>query len=125
MSLYALNLFDLADNDDYLAYSKHSVAAVGKYGGQVAALGYRGSDLLGHLFDLALARAYDKGRPPLVAVADPPGLRGAPAALTSTFQRMRELEGKSTPRLGIVQMGASHTSAHYFSGTPANRRPSA
>ena len=52
---------------------------------------------------------------PLVAVADPPGLRGAPAALTSTFQRMRELEGKSAPRLGIVQMGASHTSAHYFS----------
>ncbi len=34
MSLYALNLFDLADNDDYLAYSKRSVAAVGKYGGE-------------------------------------------------------------------------------------------
>ena len=33
MSLYALNLFDLADNDDYLAYSRRSVAAVGKYGG--------------------------------------------------------------------------------------------
>jgi len=39
MSLYALNLFDLADNDDYLAYSKRSVAAVGKYGGTVVALG--------------------------------------------------------------------------------------
>ena len=47
MPVYALNLFDLADNDDYLAYSKHSVAAVGKYGGQVAALGYQGDDLLG------------------------------------------------------------------------------
>lgn len=39
MSLYALNLFDLADNDDYRAYSKRSVAAVGKYGGTVTALG--------------------------------------------------------------------------------------
>src|SRR4029078_1846979 len=39
MSLYALNLFDLADNHDYLACSKRSVAAVGKYGGTVVALG--------------------------------------------------------------------------------------
>ena len=39
MSLFALNLFDLADNDDYRAYSKRSVAAVGKYGGTVHALG--------------------------------------------------------------------------------------
>jgi uncharacterized protein (DUF1330 family) len=39
MSLYALNLFDLADNDDYLAYSRRSVTAVGKYGGKVVALG--------------------------------------------------------------------------------------
>jgi uncharacterized protein (DUF1330 family) len=39
MSLYALNLFDLADNDDYLAYSRRSVAAVAKYGGTVTALG--------------------------------------------------------------------------------------
>lgn len=39
MSLYALNLFDLADNQDYLAYSKRSVDAVVKYGGKVVALG--------------------------------------------------------------------------------------
>jgi uncharacterized protein (DUF1330 family) len=39
MSLYALNLFDLADNDDYLAYSKRSLAAVREYGGSVVALG--------------------------------------------------------------------------------------
>lgn len=39
MSLYALNLFDLADNDDYLAYSRRSYDAVRKYGGQVTALG--------------------------------------------------------------------------------------
>jgi uncharacterized protein (DUF1330 family) len=39
MSLYALNLFDLADNDDYLHYSKRSLDCVRKYGGSVTALG--------------------------------------------------------------------------------------
>jgi uncharacterized protein (DUF1330 family) len=39
MPLYALNLFDLADNDLYRQYSRRSVAAVGKYGGKVVALG--------------------------------------------------------------------------------------
>ena len=39
MALYALNLFDLAANDDYRAYSRRSVQAVGKHGGTVVALG--------------------------------------------------------------------------------------
>lgn len=39
MPVYALNLFDLADNDLYRQYSRRSVDAVGKYGGTVVALG--------------------------------------------------------------------------------------
>lgn len=39
MPLYALNLFDLADNDLYRQYSRRSVEAVGKHGGLVVALG--------------------------------------------------------------------------------------
>lgn len=39
MSLYALNLFDLADNDLYRQYSRRSAAAVKKHGGRVVALG--------------------------------------------------------------------------------------
>jgi uncharacterized protein (DUF1330 family) len=39
MSLYALNLFDLANNNLYRRYSRRSVAAVGKHGGKVVALG--------------------------------------------------------------------------------------
>jgi uncharacterized protein (DUF1330 family) len=39
MPLYALNLFDLADNDLYRQYSRRSIAAVGKHGGKVVALG--------------------------------------------------------------------------------------
>ena len=38
-SVYALNLFDLAPNDDYRAYSRRSRDAVAKYGGTVVALG--------------------------------------------------------------------------------------
>lgn len=44
MSVYALNLFDLADNDDYRAYSRRSVDAVGKHGGRVVALGRLSED---------------------------------------------------------------------------------
>jgi uncharacterized protein (DUF1330 family) len=37
--LYALNLFDLADNDLYRRYSRRSATAVSKHGGRVVALG--------------------------------------------------------------------------------------
>ncbi len=36
MALYALNLFDLADNDLYWQYSRRSAGAVSKHGGRVA-----------------------------------------------------------------------------------------
>ena len=39
MALYALNLFDLAENDLYRRYSRRSAEAVGKHGGKVVALG--------------------------------------------------------------------------------------
>ena len=39
MPLYALNLFDLAENGLYRQYSRRSVNAVSKHGGRVVALG--------------------------------------------------------------------------------------
>ena len=39
MPLYALNLFDLAENDLYRQYSRRSPEAVAKHGGRVVALG--------------------------------------------------------------------------------------
>jgi uncharacterized protein (DUF1330 family) len=39
VALYALNLFDLADNDSYRQYSRRSAEAVGKHGGRVVTLG--------------------------------------------------------------------------------------
>ena len=46
MPLYALNLFDLAENDSYRRYSRRSPEAVAKHGGRVVALG-RLDDLAG------------------------------------------------------------------------------
>ncbi len=37
--VYALNLFDIADKNEYLAYARRSVAAVREHGGRVVALG--------------------------------------------------------------------------------------
>ncbi|ULE35401.1 DUF1330 domain-containing protein [Mycobacterium sp. IDR2000157661] len=39
MTVYALNLFDIANRDEYLAYSKRSPQEVAKHGGRVVALG--------------------------------------------------------------------------------------
>jgi uncharacterized protein (DUF1330 family) len=37
--VYALNLFDIANREEYLAYSRRSALEVGKHGGKVVALG--------------------------------------------------------------------------------------
>ncbi|MBF5046162.1 hypothetical protein FGE12_27345 [Aggregicoccus sp. 17bor-14] len=78
----------------------------------------RGSDLMGHLLDFALARAFARSRPPDAAVAaavpDPAGLH-FPEALARTFAAWRAREAGAPERLAIAQLGASHTAAHYFS----------
>ena len=38
-SVYALNLFNVSNRDEYLAYSRRSAAEVGAHGGKVVALG--------------------------------------------------------------------------------------
>lgn len=47
MTVYALNLFDVANRDEYLAYSKRSVTEVARYGGRVVALGKFREAILG------------------------------------------------------------------------------
>ncbi|AEV73305.1 hypothetical protein MycrhN_2724 [Mycolicibacterium rhodesiae NBB3] len=49
MTIYALNLFDIADRDEYLAYSKRSPAEVGKHGGRVVALGQFNDSITGDI----------------------------------------------------------------------------
>ena len=74
----------------------------------------KGSDLLGHLLDLSLQRAFSQAHKPLVAAVDVPGLQGADAALVKTFERLKRREAGEALRVGISQLGASHTASHYF-----------
>ncbi|MGB1110287.1 MAG: DUF1330 domain-containing protein, partial [Gammaproteobacteria bacterium] len=39
MSVYALNLFNVADREEYLEYARGSVEAVAEHGGRVISLG--------------------------------------------------------------------------------------
>ena len=47
MTLYALNLFDLGENDLYRRYPRRSPEAVAKHGGRVVALGRLDESLAG------------------------------------------------------------------------------
>jgi uncharacterized protein (DUF1330 family) len=47
--VYALNLFDVADRDEYLAYSRRSVGEVQAHGGKIVALGRFRESLTGDI----------------------------------------------------------------------------
>lgn len=49
MSVYALNLFDIADADEYLAYSRRAPEAIAKHGGRVIALGRFADSVVGDI----------------------------------------------------------------------------
>lgn len=74
-----------------------------------------GGDLLGHLLDLALTRAQLAQEPgPQEPV---PVTRGQPVAserLGRVFEKLTALTKGERDRVGVVQLGASHTSAHFF-----------
>jgi uncharacterized protein (DUF1330 family) len=49
VTIYALNLFDISDREEYLAYSKRSPAEVAKHGGRVVALGQFNDSMIGDI----------------------------------------------------------------------------
>lgn len=74
-----------------------------------------GGDLLGHLFDLALERARLE-RTEVSSAADPT-VRGQPLEperLRRVFARLDALAAGQASRVGMMQLGASHTAAHFF-----------
>ncbi len=83
----------------------------------------KGADLIGHLIDFAIERAFnapppppkgDKDKPPAVTEnSDPPGLVN-PSALDRVFDKLHRLESGQGGRVGMVQLGASHTAALMF-----------
>ena len=85
----------------------------------------RGSDLLGHLFDLALQRAYAAEPPPHAGHRRAPGLRDADKALGATFASLRALEKGEGAR---VDLSADGRLAHGLAllhgrGAPRAGRP--
>lgn len=49
MSVFALNLFDVSNRDEYLAYARRSVKEVRAHGGRVVSLGKFREAILGEL----------------------------------------------------------------------------
>lgn len=80
----------------------------------------RGGDVLGHLFDFAIEHA-SLERDPSPLVEDPPGLRRAEAHLEKTFSKLQKLESEKQGRVAILQLGASHTAAHFFTDQVRNQ----
>jgi lysophospholipase L1-like esterase len=78
----------------------------------------RGSDLMGHLFDISLQRAYAKASPQKLSVEEVPGLVDGSTALKGTFARLRMLEEKKDPQpLEILHLGEPQPTAHAFTDT--------
>ncbi|MGQ0504348.1 MAG: GDSL-type esterase/lipase family protein, partial [Myxococcaceae bacterium] len=91
----------------------------------------KGADLMGHLIDFAIERAFnaqppapkatanldEKERQKLATAAaeklDPPGLIN-PSVLDRVFDKLRRLESGQGGRVGLVQLGASHTASQMF-----------
>ncbi|HLT31471.1 MAG TPA: GDSL-type esterase/lipase family protein [Myxococcaceae bacterium] len=80
----------------------------------------RGADLIGHLFDIALQRAYlrwqgpqrvESGEP--LVMEDPRGLEGA-EHLAGLKSKLDALKSGARSRVAFAQLGASHTAAHFF-----------
>ncbi|MCC6811825.1 MAG: hypothetical protein IT381_30630 [Deltaproteobacteria bacterium] len=74
----------------------------------------RGADLIAHLLDAALQRAYFVRHGP-DALADPSGLIDpSGVAFQRVFKKLERLEKEKKGRVAIVQLGASHTAGHMF-----------
>lgn len=78
----------------------------------------KGAELLGHLIVSALERArLTRAATAAGLRVDPPGI-GAPERLERFFEKLDALAAGTRPSpVGVVQIGASHTAAHFFTDT--------
>jgi uncharacterized protein (DUF1330 family) len=98
--IYALNLFDVADRAEYLAYSRSSAEQVAVHGGRVVALGRFRESVVGDieprqvliLVEWASKAAFDSYRAdPALADLHPHRERGAAAYVWHLFDRLDDL----------------------------------
>ncbi len=99
-SVYALNLFDIANRDEYLAYSKRSVQEVTAHGGRVVALGKFREAVTGRieprtvliLVEWASKEAFDSYRnDPRLADLHPHRVNGTSNYVWHLFDRLDDL----------------------------------
>jgi uncharacterized protein (DUF1330 family) len=98
--IYALNLFDIADRDEYLAYSRRSVREVASHGGRVVALGRFRESLTGDveprqvliLVEWSSREAFESYRAdPALSDLHPHRERGASRYVWQLFDRLADL----------------------------------
>ena len=98
--IYALNLFDVADREEYLAYARRSAREVPRHGGRVVALGRFREDVAGDiaprqvmiLVEWPSRAAFDSYREdPELADLHPHRERGSAAYVWHLFDRLDDL----------------------------------
>ena len=98
--LYALNLFDVADRGEYLAYSRRSAREVSQHGGRVVALGRFRESVAGDvtprqvliLVEWQSRAAFDSYlQDPALAELHPHRERGSSAYVWHLFDRIEDL----------------------------------
>ena len=98
--VYALNLFDIADREEYLAYSKRSAREVAAHGGRVVALGKLSEALRGDieprqvlvLVEWESREAFDRYRDdPALADLHPHREKGGGNYVWHLFERLEDL----------------------------------
>ena len=107
--VYALNLFDVADRDEYLAYSRRSARVVPSYGGRVVALGRFRESVAGDIAPRQLmilvewrSREHFENyrRDPALADLHPHRERGSSAYVWHLFDRLEDLRPVLKPGSG-------------------------
>jgi uncharacterized protein (DUF1330 family) len=100
VSVYALNLFDVADRDEYLEYARRSPAAVAAHGGRVVALGQFDEAIVGDiaprqvliLVEWESKQAFDAYcSDPLLADLHPHRENGSSSYIWHLFDRLDDL----------------------------------
>jgi uncharacterized protein (DUF1330 family) len=100
VSVYALNLFDVADRAEYLEYARRSPAAVSAHGGRVVALGEFSEAMVGDiaprqvliLVEWESRDAFDSYcNDPLLADLHPHRVNGSSGYIWHLFDRLDDL----------------------------------
>ena len=103
--MYALNLFDLASRDEYLAYSRRSAREVAAHGGRVVALGRFRDSVVGDvaprqvliLVEWESRAAFESYRDdPALADLHPHRENGTSGYVWHLFDRLDDLRGLLT-----------------------------